>query len=377
MNVVLAAGGTGGHLYPAIALAREFQRAVPNTSVLFIGTSRGLEGKVLAHERLPLQLITARPFMGGGLGKAVWSLVALPAGVWQSLRVLRRQRASLVLGIGGYTSPPVLLGAALLGIPRAIVEPNAYPGLANRLLGPIVHRVFVAFEDTTRYFGKTKVRMAGTPLRREFVEGRREPEGTPVAGRARTVLVFGGSQGAHAINTAMVEAAPRFATSAALQGVRVIHQTGEAEFDRVQAAYVAAGFQATVVPFLYDMPRVLQSADLVVSRAGAVSVAELTACGKPAILVPLPQAIYQHQERNAQVLERAGAAVVLSQESLTGRRLADTIEALLEDEPRLGTMRERSRHLGRTDAAGKIVRECCSLAGVPNEANQSAGALGA
>lgn len=375
MNVVIAAGGTGGHLYPAVALAREFQRTVEGGSVLFIGTNRGLEGKVLAHEGLPLQLITAKPFMGGGLRRAMGALLALPAGVWQSLRVLRRQHASLVLGIGGYTSPPVLLGAALLGIPRAIVEPNAYPGLANRLLGPIVHRVFVAFEEAARYFGQRKVCVSGTPIRQEFVDERRDTVVAPGGGGGKTLLVFGGSQGAEAINTAMIEALSRVRSSPVLRGVEVVHQTGEVDYERVRAAYQAAEVRAEVVPFLYDMPRVLRSADLVISRAGAVSVAELTACGKPAILVPLPHAIYQHQARNARVLEQAGAAVVLSQEALTGERLADTVEMLLGDAPRLRSMGDRSRHLGRTDAARMIVRECCSLAGVRDEANHSTGAL--
>ena len=359
MNIVIAAGGTGGHLFPAVALAREFLRQESRTTILFVGTVRGIEAKVLAHESLELAIVAARPVMGRGLRGTVSALLSLPLALWQSVKLLRKRRADLVIGVGGYTSPPVLVAAFLLGVRRVILEPNAYPGMANKMLGPLAHRVFLAFASAAGSFAPSKVRVVGTPIRRAFLD--RILEGTADAGvdRGQTLLIFGGSQGARAINTAMIEALPHL--TAMRTGLAVIHQTGEADLGRVEAAYEAAGFKAEVVPFLFDMPRALRSADLVVSRSGAMTVAELAVCGKGAILIPLPQAIYNHQALNAQVMESAGAAVVLPQPELTGLKLAQTIEMLLRDPDRLRVMGERSRTLGRSDSTEAIVQECLAL----------------
>lgn len=356
-TIVIAAGGTGGHLYPAVALAREFLRQDPATRVVFVGTARGIEAKVLAHEGFELVMIAAQPVMGRGFLRAAGALLSLPLGLWQSLSLLRARRATLVLGVGGYTSPPVLLAARLLGLPRAILEPNAYPGMANKVLGPIADVVFVTFREAAGHFAPAKVRVTGMPVRQTFLEpGTGGASATP--GR-RTLLVFGGSQGARAINEAMIAALPHLA---ALRGqLAIVHQTGEADHARVTAAYEAAGVPADVVPFLFEMPKALRAADLVVSRAGAMTLAELTVCGKPAILIPLPHAIYQHQAHNARVLAEAGGAVVLPQQELTGARLAQEVTTLLRDPERLRVMGERSRTLGKTDAADTIVRECLKL----------------
>lgn len=359
MNIVVAAGGTGGHLYPAVALAREFLRQEPDASILFVGSARGIETRVLAHEGFELQAISARPVMGRSALRALLALCSFPVALWQSLNILRARRADLVIGIGGYTSPPVLVAAWLLSIPRVIVEPNAYPGMANKMLGPLANAVFLAFKAAEPYFAPSKVRVVGTPVRRAFVEASLAGS-APISGRTRkTVLIFGGSQGAHAINMAMVEALPHL--SDMREQVAVIHQTGTADYERVKAAYEAAGLRAEVTPFLYEMPHALRSADLMVSRSGAVTVAELAVCGKAAILIPLPHAIYQHQERNARVLETAGAAVVLPQETLAGPTLARVIQELLGDADRLRAMGERSLALGRPDSAEIIVRDCRAL----------------
>jgi UDP-N-acetylglucosamine--N-acetylmuramyl-(pentapeptide) pyrophosphoryl-undecaprenol N-acetylglucosamine transferase len=389
MNVVIAAGGTGGHLYPAVALAREFLRQDPSCTVLFVGTARGIEGKVLPQEGFELVKISARPVMGRGIGRAAWALFSLPVGLWQSVKLLQARKADLAIGIGGYSSPPVLMAASLLRIPRVILEPNAYPGTANKVMGPLADRVFLAFEAAKPHFRQAKVRVVGTPIRRDFFEnaatgcearGEREKKDrlsarfTPHASRA-TLLIFGGSQGAHAINLAMIEALSRL--KAMRSRLSIIHQTGETDHASVKAAYEAAGFGAEsteVVPFLFDMPMALRATDLVVSRAGAVTVAELTACGKAAVLIPLPQAIYRHQERNAREMEKAGAAVVLLQHELTGVRLARAIEELLQDPVRLRTMGNRSLAMGRTDSADTIVRECRTLVRGGHEINRSAGA---
>ena len=364
MTVVIAAGGTGGHLYPAVALAREFLRQDPRTTVLFVGTSRELEKKVLTHEGFELKKILAWPVMGLGMRRAAVALLVLPVGLYQSLRILRSRRADLVIGIGGYTSPPVLVAASLLGIRRVILEPNAYPGMANKVLGPVADLVFVAFREAAGHFSPAKVRVTGMPVRRAFFEDA-GPEASGLAPRAsrpqgqQTLLVFGGSQGARALNDAMIGALPQWVS---MRGqVAIVHQTGEADHARVKAAYEAADVPAEVVPFLFEMPAALRAADLVVSRAGAMTLAELAVCGKPAILVPLPHAIYQHQAHNARVVAEAGGAVVLPQQELTGARLAREVTALLRDPERLRVMGERSRALGKTDAADVIVRECLEL----------------
>ncbi|MGE3153925.1 MAG: undecaprenyldiphospho-muramoylpentapeptide beta-N-acetylglucosaminyltransferase [Nitrospiraceae bacterium] len=373
MNIVIAAGGTGGHLYPAIALAREFQRVKPGASVLFVGTTRGMESRVVPHEGFPLRMITAKPFMGMGRLGALKALVALPVGVRESVQLLREQRTDLVIGVGGYTSPAVLLAAALLRRPTVILEPNSYPGLANKLLGPLVQRIFLAFGSAAEFFPQAKVRVVGTPLRREFVEPLHAQTPGSEDGRMHLVI-FGGSQGAKAINAAMVEALPYL--SDLRDRLLITHQTGEADRESVAQGYAKYRFRADVRPFLYDMPMVLRSADLVVSRAGAMTIAELAACGCPAILVPLPQAIYNHQAKNAAVMETAGAAIVLPQYELSGERTASTIRSILTNSQRLQDMRARSLALRRVDAAGRIVEECLSLLGRSHEADESIGVTG-
>jgi UDP-N-acetylglucosamine--N-acetylmuramyl-(pentapeptide) pyrophosphoryl-undecaprenol N-acetylglucosamine transferase len=374
MTIVIAAGGTGGHLYPAVALARAFLEKDPATTILFVGTARGLESKVLAHEGFELVLISARPVMGKGMIEAARGLISLPLSLWQCLRIVKGRRANLVIGVGGYTSPMMVLAAALTGIARVILEPNAYPGMANKAVGSFAQRVFLSFESAASSFDRRKIRIVGTPIRKEFVEQLSQGgAATPTAGPQR-LLIFGGSQGARAINSAVVEGLPELMKRH--PQLSVIHQTGEADHGRVAEAYRRAGLSAQVTPFLYDMPSALRSADLVVARAGAMTVAELTASGKPAILIPLPQAIYNHQMHNAKVMEAAGAAVVLPQTELTGARLTDAIVRILEDPERLRTMSDCSRGMRRIGAADAIVRECYALIGDHHDSHQSIGAAG-
>jgi len=374
MTIVIAAGGTGGHLYPAVALAREFLRRDPATRTLFVGTRRGIESKVLAHEGLPLELITANPVMGKSLWEAVRGLLSVPVGLWQSLRILRRSRADLVIGVGGYTSPTMLTAAAMKGIARVILEPNAYPGMANKAVAPFAQRIFLAFDSAAASFDRKKVKVVGMPVRREFLE---QAAGAPKTGSepaGQRLLIFGGSQGARMINSAIIEGLALL--KAAVPQLKITHQTGEWDHRRVSDAYRQAGLTAEVVPFLYDMPKALRAADLVVARSGAMTIAEVTACGKPAVLIPLPTAIYDHQTKNARAMEAAGGALVLPQSGLTGARLSEVIIALLRDAPRLQTMREKSWGMRRTDAAEVIVRECYALMGVRHDANRTVGAAG-
>ena len=272
--------------------------------------------------------------------------------------LLRRHNADLVFGIGGYTSPPVLLAAFLLNIPRVILEPNAYPGMANKLVAPLAQRIFLAFGATARHFASSKVRAFGAPIRQAFLDVSGRSTSAGEAKDKKTLLVFGGSGGAHALNLAMMEALPLLFKDGTLKSqLSVIHQTGQKDYDMVKAHYDAAGLTVEVMPFLFDMPTALRSADLVVSRSGAMTMAELTVCGKPAVLIPFPQSIYQHQLHNAQVLEKAGAALDHSA-SRTGRRkigggrwgLVSKPASTAADgraEPRVG-----SNGFGRNDRSG-------------------------
>jgi UDP-N-acetylglucosamine--N-acetylmuramyl-(pentapeptide) pyrophosphoryl-undecaprenol N-acetylglucosamine transferase len=264
----------------------------------------------------------------------------------------------------------MLVAAALKGIARVILEPNAHPGLANKVVAPFAQRIFLAFESAETFFDRRKVRVVGTPIRQAFLV---QPT-LSTKQDGRHVLIFGGSQGARAINSAVLEGLPFL--SQRLSGLTITHQTGEGDFERVRDMYRTLGIQAKVIPFLYDMPAVLRKADLVVARAGAMTIAELTACGKAAILIPLPTAIYDHQMKNARAMEAAGGAVVLPQADLTGVKLAEMIEAALSDPERLEKMQRKSLEMRRIDAGEVIVDECYALMGVTHDTNQSTRATG-
>jgi len=361
MRVIIAAGGTGGHLYPGVALAREFARLEPGSEAIFVGTVRGLETKVVPREGFELITITAQGVMGRGVWGAVQGLAAVPVGLLQCLAICRRRRPDLAIGLGGYTSPPLVLAAFLLGVKRAILEPNVHPGVANRVLSPFANLVFVSFADTAPFFAPEKTRIVGTPIRQEFLASETETR-SGEGKRGHTLLVLGGSQGARSVNRAMVAALPRLLADHPT--LRVIHQTGERDYEEVVAAYRNAGpppAQVEVVPFLFDVPRAFRQADLIVSRSGATTVAEITACGKPSLLIPFPHAIHGHQERNARILEQARAATVILDAGLTGELLAAAITALLADPGRLGEMGRRSKALGRADSAERIVMACREL----------------
>ena len=374
MTVIIAAGGTGGHLYPAIALAREFLRCNPAAKIVFVGTERGIESKVLAHEGFELVFITAKPVMGKGLRGILSGLLCLPMGIQQSLAILRLHCADLVIGVGGYTSPAVLVAAALKGVPRVILEPNAYPGMANTVVAPFAQRIFLAFEAASASFDRRKVRVVGMPIRQEFLRTARQGEESPGTSGAH-LLIFGGSQGAQAINSAVLDGLA--VLHARFPELSITHQTGESDHARVSQAYRTLGVQADVAPFFYNMPALLRKADLVVARAGAMTIAELAACGKPAILIPLPTAIYGHQAKNAREMEEAGGAVVLPQSELNGMRLSEVIGAILQDPQRLDRMRAKSWAMRRVDAGEAIVRECYSLMGVTYDGDRTVGTTGA
>ncbi len=359
MNVVIAAGGTGGHFYPAIALAEEFRRRNGSTSVTLIGTGRALEQMMMEGSNIKIEPLHVRGVVGRGLSASLQALWLVPGAIGKALKLLRAAKADLVIGTGGYTSPPVIIAAWLLGINRVLLEPNAIPGVANRVLGPLANRVFVSFEQATSYFNSSKVKVVGAPIRKAFVD----PPPAEHSGDVSTVLICGGSQGASAINTAMIEATK--SSDLIRRKLKLIHQTGMADRERVQQAYAEMNVSAEVVPFVKDMPKALRAADLVISRCGALTLAEIAACGKPAVLIPYPSATHQHQEHNARVIEQAGAGVMLLQSESMGERLAQVIESLVSNQARVRLMSEKSLSLRRMDSAAVTVQECESLVAGP------------
>jgi UDP-N-acetylglucosamine--N-acetylmuramyl-(pentapeptide) pyrophosphoryl-undecaprenol N-acetylglucosamine transferase len=341
MRVLIAAGGTGGHIYPGIAVAQEIMRRDANSKVQFVGTARGLETRLVPQAGFELSLIESAGLKNVRLGARLKGIAVLP---------LRQFQPDVVVGAGGYVSGPVVLTAALGNRPTLVMESNALPGWTNRMLARFVDRAAVSFEQALPYFrGKAKV--TGNPVRREFFEiprTQREP------GKF-SLLVFGGSQGARAINEAMVAALPRL--KAIPIDLRIKHQTGPADFEKVQAAYVAAGWRerADVRSYIDNMMADFAAADLVLCRAGATTTAELIAAGKASIMVPFPFAADDHQRKNAEALEAAGAARMILQQELSGDRLAAEIEKLVQSPQELDRMEEASRKLAHGDAAAAAV----------------------
>src|SRR5215510_12695659 len=315
LRVVIAGGGTGGHLYPGIAVARELLSRQPDAQISFAGTAKGIEARVVPREGFALDLIRSGGLKGKSIVDRARGAALLPLGLLDASRIVTRRRPHLVIGVGGYSSGPVVLVAALRGVPTMLLEQNAVPGLTNRLLARVVKAAAVSFDSTRAFFG-SKAFVSGNPVRPEFLAAAGPNKESALDDQATVtrVLVFGGSQGAHAINVAMVEAAPQLAARGS--HLRLVHQTGERDLEMVRTAYGKAGLQADVEPFLYDMGRQLGSADLIVSRAGATTLAEITAAGRAAILIPLPTATDDHQRKNAEALAAAGAADVVLQNDL-------------------------------------------------------------
>jgi UDP-N-acetylglucosamine--N-acetylmuramyl-(pentapeptide) pyrophosphoryl-undecaprenol N-acetylglucosamine transferase len=360
LRVVIAGGGTGGHLYPGIAVARELQSRQPDAEVSFAGTARGIETRVVPREGFPLDLIRSGGVKGKSLLGRIQGALLIPLGLLDGWRIVSSRRPSLVIGVGGYSSGPVVLVAALRGVPAMLLEQNAVPGLTNRLLSRVVQAAAVTYDSTRDFFG-SKAFVSGNPVRPEFFQaaGPHQESAFDDQTSVTRVLVFGGSQGAHAINVAMVEAAPQLA--AGRPPLRLTHQTGERDVEMVRTAYRQAGVQAEVEPFLYDMGRRLAAADVIVCRAGATTLAEIAAAGKPAILIPLPTATDDHQRMNAETLARAGAATMLVQRDVTGAVLAERLLALAGDAKRRTQMATAARLLARPDAARIIVDRALEL----------------
>jgi UDP-N-acetylglucosamine--N-acetylmuramyl-(pentapeptide) pyrophosphoryl-undecaprenol N-acetylglucosamine transferase len=349
VKVMIAGGGTGGHLFPGIALADEISTRHPRNRVVFVGTDRGLEARVVPASGYALETIPVHGLKGMGPLKLLKGLLALPRAFFASAWLLWKHKPDVVIGVGGYASGPVVLAAWLQRVPTAVQEQNTLPGLTNKLLGKIVQSVFVSFEEARAFFSAGKTSLVGNPVRRALLENYLRSR---VAHERFELLVFGGSLGARGLNARVVEALSHLKDLGAQ--LHVTHQAGKADVEQVRKAYADAGVSADVVEFIDDMSRAYALADLVVCRAGATTVAELTVCKKASILVPFPHATDNHQELNARALVDSGAALMFRESELTGEKLAQAIRGLHGDRERLAQMEKKAALLGRPEAAKEI-----------------------
>lgn len=356
LRIVIAGGGTGGHLFPGLAIAQEFSARHSDTRVLFIGTDREFEGEAVSRAGFRHLSVTAEGIKGRGLLKSTRAALKIPVGLVQALAMLFRFGPDLVIGVGGYSSGPVILAAWILGKKIALQEQNLLPGITNRILARFADRIYVSFAESADRIGREKARLTGNPVRQAIIDAAGEVETDPQ--RPFTVLVIGGSQGAHAINLAVIESLDRLRQP---DRYRFIHQTGEADRAIVEAEYRRRGVSGTVEPFFHDMARCYRNADLVICRAGATTVAEVTAIGIGIVFIPFPFAADDHQTLNAGSLADRGAAEMIPEKDLTGARLAEKIEFYARHPARLSEMALKARACGRPDAAAAIVDDCYRL----------------
>ena len=353
MRAILAGGGTGGHVIPALAIANQLKKEY-SAEILFIGTARGIENRLVPAAGYPLQLVRVGALKNVNLMIRAKTAFDLPRAIWDASRMLNEFAPDVVIGVGGYASGPAMLAAVVKHIPTLAFEPNVVPGFANRLVARFVSAAAVHFEETAKYFRHGEV--TGVPVRQAFFDIAPKRGGTP------TLLVFGGSQGAHAINAALFRCLPVLQREA--PGIHIIHQTGERDYNDALAAYRELGESAEVFKFIEDMPAAFARADLVVCRSGASTVAEIAAAGKSAVFVPFPRAADDHQRVNAEALAKHDAAVVVEESKLEGVWLAETIAALLQDGERLQRMGQAARRLSHPNAARQIAAMAARVGGI-------------
>lgn len=369
MKLIIAGGGTGGHLFPGIAVAEEFLARNPDNQVLFVGTERGIEARAVPTAGYHLELISAAGIRGKGTLSQFKGAAMMIYGYAQSRKILKRFRPDMVLGVGGYASLPMVLAARGMRIPSFIHEQNAIPGLTNRLLARFASKVFITLDESARYFPPATTMLTGNPLRRQILDmvERINPPHPPFdkggceaeqAGGFR-LFIFGGSQGAHAINVAMIEALPSLKESRVR--LDITHQTGEKDCAEVTGAYREAGVEALVTPFISDMAAEYAKADLIICRAGATTIAEVTACGKACLFIPFPHAVDDHQRRNAEALLKKDACFMMLEHELTGGSLARTILTLAEDSNLVRRTGDLAHSLAKLDAAGIIVDQMVNI----------------
>ncbi len=355
MRAIIAGGGTGGHLFPGVSLASHINNKYPKAKIVFVGTERGLEAKVIPKSGYELKLISVKGFVGKSAKDKVNSVLSLVKSLFECKKILKSFCPDIVFGVGGYASFPMVLMATLNKIPTIILEQNTVPGLANKVLGKIVDAIAVTYPETIDYFQKEKVYLTGTPIRKEILLGDKQKAINifNLERERQTVLIFGGSLGARKINKAIIDGLPYLLSLR--DKIQIIHQTGESDYNWVMAEYRKLPFKATVLPFIYDMAEAYSVADLVICRAGASTVAEITALGKASILIPYPYAAYNHQEMNARRLLSRGACEMVLDRELNGEIISKKINKILSDPVVKKEMEMASIAFGKTNAAEKIV----------------------
>lgn len=374
MRVIIAGGGTGGHLFPGLAIADEFKRRDEKTEVIFVGTEHGIEARVVPREGYPIRFLRAEGLVGVSVMKKIRSISKMFSGVVDSHRIIKTLSPDIVIGVGGYASGATMLTACFKSIPTMILEQNSMPGLTNKILGRFVRGICLTYQESISFFPKAKTYLTGNPVRMQVLKGSIESAYRlfSLEKGLFTVFIFGGSAGARRINMAMIEALNYLHD---LRGkIQFLHQTGTKDYEHVREAYRKTGFKGTIAPFIYQMGEAYAVADIVVSRAGATTLAELTALGKPALLVPYPYAAGQHQELNARKLLEMGAAKMILNRELKGEPLAESIRELFKNETMRREMQRISRSVGRPDACVKVVD--IALSYIKNAAGNSSRSKG-
>lgn len=361
MRIIIAGGGTGGHIFPGIAIADEITARDESAEVIFVGTEKGIEGSIVPHEGYNIRFLRAEGMVGRSMIKKIRSLIKVVISIYDSYKIIHEFRPDAVIGVGGYASFGMVLTSRLFSIPTLVTEQNSIPGLANRILGRFVNAVCVTYHDSLSFFPKEKTYITGNPVRRVIMRGEREKAYDLFSlDRDRfTILVFGGSAGATRINRAVCDSFNHL-TDLRNQ-IQFLHQTGRSDIEWVKETYRKWGFKGTVAPFIFEMAEAYAVSDLVISRAGATTLAELTAVGRPAILIPYPFAAARHQEENARRLVDMGAARMIMDSDLNGEVLSEEIKALFGNHELRINMEKAARSLGRPDAARHIVDIMMSL----------------
>ncbi|MFB6466546.1 undecaprenyldiphospho-muramoylpentapeptide beta-N-acetylglucosaminyltransferase [Cytobacillus sp. Hz8] len=354
MRIVVSGGGTGGHIYPALALIREIQKETRDAEFLYIGTEKGLESKIVTRENIPFKSIHITGFKRKLSFENVKTIYRFLKGVRDSKKILKQFKADVVIGTGGYVCGPVVYAASKLGIPTIIHEQNSVPGLTNKFLSRFVNAIAVCFEEAAEFFPKDKVTMTGNPRASEVLgqDGIKGRLSVGLSLKIPTVLIFGGSRGARPINEAVIKSLAEFGA----RKYQVLYVTGDAHFEEVQKEVQLVGNPENVIikPFIHNMPEVLAGIDLTVARAGATTLAELTSLGIPSILIPSPYVTNNHQEKNARALSDHGAAQILLEKELTGKKLVEHIDQILMDDKVLNEMKKSALELGIPDAAKRL-----------------------
>ncbi|MCG6972798.1 MAG: undecaprenyldiphospho-muramoylpentapeptide beta-N-acetylglucosaminyltransferase [Desulfobacterales bacterium] len=362
LRVVIAGGGTGGHLFPGIAVAEEFCARDPENSILFVGPGRPFEVSTVSEKGFAHKRITSEGFKGRGIKNQLVAMLKIPIGVMQSVSILRSFKPHLVMGVGGYSAGPLVIGAWLLRIKIVLHEQNILPGITNRMLFRFANRIYVSFPETKFDGASEKMRLTGDPVRKEIVECAKQQHSTGVqASRTENVfsiMILGGSQGAHRINITILEALEHLDNK---DEIFIAHQTGVQDEAQVKQKYEEYGMASDVKAFFKDMERQYQKADLIICRAGATTVAEISALGKGVIFIPFPFAADNHQVMNARALVSTGAAEMIEEKDLSAKILAQRINYYARHPEALRQMGARCKMFGRVDAAAVIVDDCYEL----------------